>query len=104
MTVDERTYSYDLWISLDGRVKAWQRREGHFLNPEDLEEALEENPEIVVVGTGASGIMEVGERVGDFLASKGIKLIARPTQEAVREYNQLRDQDQKVVGLFHLTC
>jgi len=76
---------------------------GHQLCLEDIAEVIAENPEVLVVGTGASGLVRVLPRVKQSLEARGIKLIAEPTSEACNIYNRLC-HSQRVVGARHLTC
>jgi len=55
IVIDGKSYSYDVWISLDGKVNSWWRSSSHVIEKKDLEEALKERPEIVLIGTGESG-------------------------------------------------
>ena len=64
---------------------------------------MSENPAVLVVGTGASGLVRVLPEVKQSLEAQGIKLIAEPTSEACNIYNQLC-QSQIVVAALHLTC
>jgi len=76
---------------------------GHQLCRDDIVEVIAENPEVLVVGTGASGLMKVLPELKQCLEAQGIKLIAEPTSEACNIYNQLC-HSQKVVAALHLTC
>lgn len=103
MTIDGKNYGNDLWLGVKG-VGQWWRKESHYVDREDILEGLKEKPEVVVIGTGASGVMEVGVEVGDLLKEKNIALIIKPTREAVREYNRLVKEGKNLIGFFHLTC
>ncbi|HFC98539.1 MAG TPA: hypothetical protein ENJ40_08815 [Thermosulfurimonas dismutans] len=104
MVIEGRAYRRDLKI-IEGRVHPdWWRKEGHLLQPEDLEDVWAARPEILVVGTGASGVMRVDPRVKEKAASLGIELEAYPTSRAVERFNQLQAQGRRVAGAFHLTC
>jgi hypothetical protein len=48
--------------------------------------------------------MRVLPEAEKYLKSKGIKIIIKPSVEAIEEYNKLEKEGKKVVGLFHLTC
>jgi len=78
----------DLWICGE-RVGPWWRREGHRVHPEDLAEILEFSPEVVIIGTGFSGMLKVTKEAEALLSSRGIELRALPTKEAVELYNEL---------------
>ena len=87
-----------------GRVQEnWRRKEGHCLRADDLASVFEEKPDILVIGTGYSGMMSVPGETKDLVLSKGIKLIVLRTKEAVAEFNRLSGGG-RVCGAFHLTC
>jgi len=103
LVVDGRPYQRDL-IILPGRVRGgWWRKEGHALHPEDLEAVFEANPDLLVVGQGANGLMEVTSETMRALEAAGIELVAQSTEEACQTYNRLREQ-RSVAAALHLTC
>jgi len=103
IVVDGEQYTNDL-ILLPDRVAAnWWRKEGHRLDVEDLQEALDAAPDVLVVGTGAYGLMKVPQETHAAVKAAGIELRAAPTGDAWQVYNKLRDQ-QRTAGAFHLTC
>ena len=101
--VEGREYTRDLIIHPDRVDDSWWRREGHQLHVEDLKQAVEGSPEVLVVGTGYYGFMKISRETEDFLEKKGVKLIAQKTGEAVRIYNELAPR-ARVVAALHLTC
>lgn len=103
MTIDGKNYGNDLWLGAKG-VRQWWRKESHYATREDILEGLKEKPEVVVIGTGASGMMEVGTEAKELISEKKIDLIIKPTGQAVREYNKLAKEGKNLVGFFHLTC
>jgi hypothetical protein len=103
ITVDGKSYRSDV-IIYPGRVNgSWWRKEGHYLQPEDLEEVVAAKPAKVVIGTGASGVMQVPEKTIKWLEGKGIEVRVARTTEAVEIYNGLKDNATAVAAL-HLTC
>jgi len=104
LQVDGKRYSSDVILYTDGTVNSsWWRRSGHNLQIEDLDRTADMKPEIVIVGTGASGLMRVEKKTLDYLKSLGSRVIVEPTERAVKSYNELA-QSHEVLGLFHLTC
>ena len=71
---------------------------------EDLEEVWEFKPEVLVIGTGASGVMRVSKDVFTKAKELGIEVISQLTSEAVKSFNSCLNQGKKVAGAFHLTC
>lgn len=103
LTVDGRTYRSDALVFPERVADGWRRREGHSLCLEDLGEVLRYRPEVLVIGQGHSGLMQVPASVTEALARQGIEVFAAPTGEAVREYNR-RAKEKKTVAALHLTC
>lgn len=85
-------------------VEKWIRDSSHNVLIKDVEKAVAQKPEYIVIGNGDSGMMTVSDEVGDYIESKNIQLMIFRTAEAVDEFNRLLGMGQKVVGLFHLTC
>jgi hypothetical protein len=103
MDVDGHTYTSDLIIFPDRVNDSWWRKSGHNLCLEDIEDVLKEQPEVLVVGTGFYGIVNVEEEVRSEFQSQGIELIIAKTEEAVQSFNKFASE-KKTVGAFHLTC
>jgi hypothetical protein len=101
--IDGKTYTSDV-IVYPGRVDAsWWRKEGHYLQEEDLAGVVAAKPDIAVIGTGNSGVLTVPRKTVAFLESKGIRVFVERTGRAVEIFNQ-RQGSGNVVGAFHLTC
>ncbi len=104
MVVSGKSYHRDLKI-INGRVVPdWWRREGHSLCLDDIRDILESDCEILVIGTGAYGVMKVPESVKQALEQRGLKVEIYPTAKAAERFNELFASKQKVAGAFHLTC
>lgn len=102
MVIDGRTYTSDLIIAGDEVFPNWWRKEGHRLQPEDLKTAVDSKPDVLVIGTGAYGIMTVPEETIKYLEEAGIEVICQPTGQAVELFNKITDR--KKAAAFHLTC
>lgn len=98
-----QTYNHDIQIGLDNKVKLWWRGKSHEIWKQDIEEAVAQGPEVIVIGTGEMGVAKLAAEAHQEIISKKIQLIIEPTGEAVKSFNSLKG-GRKVVGLFHLTC
>lgn len=104
MVVDGNTYSKDVLIYPDGSILSpWWRRSGHRLELSDIKEMIRMNPQTIIAGTGASGLMLPAAELKGYLHEHGMEFIALPTAQAVELYNGLVDNG-KIGGCFHLTC
>jgi hypothetical protein len=104
IVIDGKRYSSDLIIYPDRHVAdSWYRKVGHRLSSDDIEGLIESEPEIIIAGTGASGLMKPEEGLEKQLRQKGIELLPAPNNRAMELYNQL-SLKKKVGACFHLTC
>ncbi len=102
--VDGKKFTSDLIIYPDGRVEtSWWRKAGHKLAIDDIDELIKSKPEVIIVGTGSSGLMKPEKELEKLLQQKGIEFISTLSRKAVKIYNDL--SLKKLVGAcFHLTC
>ena len=120
IVIDGKEYNHDVearWLfehpkSGDrAEVLNWERAESHIIDVEDVKRAVEQKPDTIVIGTGESGVAKVTDSAKEFIKSQGIDLIVVLTGEAVRTFNIIEgdsleeeSEQNKVIGLFHLTC
>jgi len=106
-----KEYTEDVEIRWTGEVLNWWRKESHLVEICDIKRAIEHNPSTIVIGTGNPGLMKVSDSAKKFILNKGIKLIIDVTEQAVKTFNIIcqdskeeEGEQDKVIGLFHLTC
>jgi len=103
VTLEGRTYAADLIVLPDRVISHWWREEGHSLSVSDLAAVFEAAPEILVVGTGAQGMMRVPQATRDALAAACIRLVVECTRDACETFNRL-SPTARVAAALHLTC
>jgi len=103
ITIEGKTYTSDVIIYPEKVNASWWRKEGHNLQVVDLTDVINANPQILVIGTGATGLMRVPKETISHLQSKGIEVHVARTGEAVKIFNKLQ-KDKIVIAAFHLTC
>lgn len=101
--IDSTAYENDVIIFPDHVRSDWWRKEGHVLNLEDLDDVFDARPETLVVGQGAYGRMSIPAATRRAIEDAGIEVVAAPTDDAVKQYNELREHGS-VVAALHLTC
>ncbi|MCK4553686.1 hypothetical protein KAU19_01855 [Candidatus Parcubacteria bacterium] len=104
--INDKKYNKDIEVRWNGKVLDWWRDNGHVFALVDLKRALEQKPEVVILGTGAYGAAQVSEDVKKELEARRIKLIIEKTGEAVKIFNKAiqQEKEKRIIGLFHLTC
>jgi len=103
IVIDGKEYTSDVIIYPDHVDSFWWRKEGHRLQVVDIDKAIAEKPEILIIGTGASGLMEVSKEVESYTTSKGIRLVVDTTKKACDAYNRF-SKTAKTIAALHLTC
>lgn len=65
---------------------------------------LSENPEVILIVNGWSGLLKIDEEFKKKVEDTGIELRVVLTSEVVKEYNHLIAEGRKVNCLIHTTC
>jgi len=94
----------DIKIVQGTLVPDWWRKSGHAVEIEDVQDALDTEPEILVIGTGQPGYMRIADSLKEHLAENNVKLIEEPTPKAVETFNRLFKEGRRVSGGFHVGC
>ncbi len=107
ITVDDETYSRDIYIAVSGKVRkrdeslAEEAGSNHVVGPKELEKVCKGGPEVLFVGAGKSTKVELSEEAGRFLEQRSIKCEILPTVKAVEAYNKSK---HRKAALMHVTC
>ena len=103
ITINNQKFTKDLIIYPDHLNPNWRRKTGHLLVEDDITEIIDYKPVLLIIGTGAYGLMKVDDKLKEKLKNLGIEFIIKKTADAVYEYNRIY-KDKKVVTALHLTC
>lgn len=108
---NEKNYSHDIVIHTDDRVekrdKYISRKKygtAHILSAKEVENLLDENPEVFIVGRGQYDMLKVGKDTIELLSAKNVNLMDFPTPDAIMKFNELKKQGKKLAAIIHITC
>lgn len=114
ITIDGKKYKYDVYLypngDLEKRDKSHSPRiNGHrSLSTWELDKITEEKPEILIIGTGQTGVLPMNEESKEWInkaeKEKGIKIIMGKTPNILDKTNEMLNSEKKVAGIFHTTC
>jgi hypothetical protein len=102
--VKETCCTSDLIVFEEEIHAPWIRPEGHSVAAEDLQWLLGRKPDLIIVDTGAYGVLTVPINLIDELAVNGIELICLRTAAAAKAYNERAQKGERVAACLHLTC
>lgn len=86
-----------------GKITPWQYIKHHVCTSKDIEDIVQD-VDILIMGIGYNGMVEVEEEAKTFMQEKWIRIIIKQTTEAIQEYNKLVKQGKKVATILHSTC
>jgi hypothetical protein len=89
---------------IDDIVTPWHAAEHHTVTEQDILDLIENKPDYIIIGTGASGLVYVKNDVIQKIEQKNIKLIIESTKKACEEFNRLKTEGKKVNAILHSTC
>jgi hypothetical protein len=99
--INSKNYTDDIILLGKKVIPNWWRDRGHSLNKSDLKKVIDYNPDLLIVGTGNTGNMNVPQKL---IQDLNFKVQYFKTEEAVKKYNKILNEAKKVAGAFHLTC
>lgn len=76
----------------------------HKIGSWEIDQLLENSPEIIMVGTGQDGQLEISENLLNKAKEKNIEIIAAITPETIKIYNEKVKVGKIVNALIHTTC
>ncbi|MBD3282646.1 MAG: hypothetical protein GF387_03530 [Candidatus Portnoybacteria bacterium] len=76
----------------------------HKIGDWEIDALLKNNPDIVVIGTGQSGVMKVGDDFLNKMEKEGVNVFSGITPRAIKKYNEEMEKGKSVNALIHTTC
>lgn len=105
INVGGRHYEHDRILLPTGISGAWWRSRRHWFDAAEAAALCEEfQPEIVVLGVGWMGMLQVAPEAANLIQQRGVTLEICRTPAAVRRVQHLHAAGHRVVAPFHLTC
>ena len=101
--INGKEHKWDIKL-INKNVFRWVGRNGHNIIIDDIRDLIAEKPEILIIGIGASGLINVSDKIKEFIKVRGIKLIIEKTGAACNEYNNALKSNKKVCAIMHGTC
>ncbi|RLG48865.1 MAG: hypothetical protein DRN90_03010 [Thermoproteota archaeon] len=91
------------YVDLKIHTNGWPtlREKSHYLAYEEIEDLLEENPEVIIIGIGHSNSVKVDEKI---LGIERPIIEVLNTPKAIARFNELKSKGVKVAAIIHSTC
>jgi hypothetical protein len=89
----------DIQVRCDGRTRSVEKT--HDLKLEHVQWLLDPIPTVLIISTGWDGVTNTEQKIRDL---KDCEVRILKTGEAVKEYNHLKKQGEKIAIHVHSTC
>lgn len=76
----------------------------HKIGDWEIKKLFSGSPEIILIGTGWDGVLEVPDEIIKQAKKLNKKLEILKSEEAIRKYNELVKDGERVNALIHTTC
>jgi len=104
IVVNGTAYTSDIIVYHDRVDKVLSRHEEHRLIPADITDALNAQPDVLIIGTGYAGVLIVPKEMAAHIAAQGIEVIIEKTSKAVELYNSLLSTKKYAIAALHIAC
>ena len=108
IAIEGQKYDRDLIIRLGGKIKKRKKKlskavygTSHTISLDEARYVHEEGAELLIVGTGQYGLVELSDEAAGYFEKKDCDVKLLPTKEAILAWNEARGA---TIGLFHVTC
>jgi hypothetical protein len=104
ITINNKKYNNDVIVSYKGLVKEVEMQLRHLISKKEFNLLLAEKPEIILIGTGTEGCMQISPDVRRLAEQKRIHILTFLSPEAIKKFNRLCESRERVAAFVHTTC
>jgi hypothetical protein len=108
IVIDHNYFDHDVVINLKGQVRKRKKKlsktvygTSHMVSDAEIEDIFDPGAEMVVIGSGQYGRVELSDEAVSFLRDHNCKFEILPTPRAIDYWNT---QEGQIIGMFHITC
>ena len=101
--IDGKEFNSNIKL-INNKPKPCHHFDNHIIKKSDFTDLIKAKPDIIIIGTGASGVVNVPQDIITLIQKNNIQLIIKKTEDACNEYNKLIKQQKNVCALLHNTC
>lgn len=106
--IEGERVSHDILIRPDGEVSKRKKKlskelygTSHTISLAEAEYVFQEGAEGLLIGGGHFSRVELSPQAEDFFRGKGCRVTIQATPRALQTWNE---SQEKLIGLFHITC
>jgi hypothetical protein len=107
--IEKSIFRHDVVINLDGNVKKRKKKlskeifgTSHIISQNEAKHVYEKGARLLIIGAGQYSRVNLSDEAENFFKQKKCKVKLQPTSKAIETWN--KSNEQKTIGLFHVTC
>lgn len=108
ITIDGKTYEYDVVIHLSGEVEKRRKKlskaiygTSHIISKAEAKSIFEEGCESLIIGSGQQGNVRLSPEASAYFDKKSCRVVLQPTAQAIDTFNR---SHARTIALMHVTC
>lgn len=109
IVIENRTFDHDIMIRMNGEVVKRKKKlskaiygTSHILSIDEANEVFEANAKLLIIGSGQYGELKLSDEAKEFFSNNNCNVLLENTSDAIITWNN--SDDEKLIGLFHVTC
>ncbi len=107
--IEKATFEHDVIINLDGHVNKRKKKlskaifgTSHIISLDEAKHVYEKGARLLIIGAEQYSRVNLSDEAENFFIQKKCKVTLQPTSKAIETWN--KTNEQKIIGLFHVTC
>jgi hypothetical protein len=101
--INNKRYLSDIKI-VNKRPFYWNDRNRYNLEESNLNDLFKAKPEVIIIGTGASGMLKVSQDIKEMIKERNTGVVVEPTPQAVKSFNKAVKANLNVAAIMAATC
>ncbi|MBI2671750.1 hypothetical protein HYX16_02345 [Candidatus Woesearchaeota archaeon] len=97
--VDSKHFIGNIKI-VENKIRYWDRPEDYVLEMHEIESVLKLAPKIIVIGTGAGGLLKVSDAIRQRILRNNIEMVVDKTQNVITLINNLSKEKKKFAAIL----
>src|SRR3989344_8006502 len=97
--VDSKHFIGNIKIA-DNKIRYWDRPDDYTLEMDEIESVLKLSPNVIIIGTGAGGLLKVSDAIKQRILRNNIEIVIDKTQNVINLINSLSKEKKKFAAIL----
>ena len=104
ITVNNKVHEADVVLSFAGTIQEIKTEVRHLITRREFNFLYVDHPKIILIGTGQEGNLDISPEVAKIAKQRKVEIVKMKTTDAIKRFNQLYENGERVAAYMHVTC